>query len=653
MENLGFLISKNGLRPHPAKIQSILEIPEPKNAKQVRRFLGICNYQSRFLVRYANETEPLRRLIKKGVKWQWSDDEARAFENVKQLFAESVLLTRPDYTKDLILYCDASFRGLSAILTQEDEQGNCSVIATSSRGISSQEARLYPTELEICAVYHALQRFRDYIFNHRVIIRSDAISLSFIQNCKLTSSRISRFVHEIMAFDVKIEYIRGVDNIFADLLSRLPRNVELQKAIDFRDQKECVIMKLSGYTEVNFTPMMINLPDLQGKDPVLAEILKTAPALGSEGNSKFAKKNDILYKLDGRAQPTWKAYLPSILEEDIILNFHHGLGHAGINKTMLAIQEHLYIKRLGNKVRKIVSKCSLCQLAKQSNVLYDVQPQSILRTQPRELICLDVHGAMPTSRFGNKFILVVTDVFSKFVKIYPMKVITTAACLRKIQGEFVKNYGHIQGILSDNASVFSSPKWRAAFEQTGTRVYHSSAYFAAGNPTERQIKQITTYLRIFCHKNHKGWFDYIPIIESLMNRTPHGVTQMTPEFLFTGVDPPSIFHGIPPTFPVPNQAELDRFKIAYERLVKRAEQRKSKVKRRKRKWDPQIDEKVLLKNQQLSSRLKNQYFRMQLLFKGPYVISQKLGDHTYELKGIEDDRIIGRYHKMMLKRYLE
>ena len=653
IEFLGFIVSEVGVRPNPAKIKSIMEISAPRNVKQLRRFLGICAYQARFLINYAAETEPLRRLIKKNVKWEWTETQAQAFENVKRLFANSVLLARPDYARPFVIFCDASFRGLSGILTQEDDEGNCTVISTTSRGLSSTEKRLYPTELEICAVYHALQRFRDYIFNHRVIIRSDAISLSFIRNCKLTSSRISRFVHEIMAFDVQIEYIKGTENIFADLLSRLPRNLELQKSIDFRDQKECVIMKLSGYTEVNLSPMLKNLPELQKQDATIAEIMKDAPVLGNEKNSKFAVKDNILYKLDGRIQPVWKTYIPSVLEEDLILNFHHGLGHAGINRTVLAIQEHLYLKRLGNKVRKIVSKCDLCQRAKQLSAKYDVSFQSILRDQPRALICTDVHGPLPVGRFGHKYILIVTDVFSKFVKIYPMKAITTASCLKKIQGDFIETYGPIQSILSDNASYFSSPKWRQAFESTGTRVYHSSAYFASGNPSERQLKEVTTYLRIFCNRNHKSWYDYCAVIEKIMNRSPHGVTQMTPEFLFTGTKAASIFQGIPPSIPVPNQEELDLYKLAYQRLVKRAEQRKAKAKRRKRKWDPQINEKVLVRNHQLSSRLKNQYFRMHLLFKGPFFINQKFGDHTFELRGLKDGKMHGRVHKQFLKRYRE
>ena len=98
------------------------------------------------------------------------------------------------------------------------------MIATTSRSLSKPELRLFPAEIEICVIYHALQTFRSYVFNRKVIVRSDSISLSFMSRCKLTSSRISRYVHEIMANDVTVEYIKGTTNTFADILSRIPRH---------------------------------------------------------------------------------------------------------------------------------------------------------------------------------------------------------------------------------------------------------------------------------------------------------------------------------------------------------------------------------------------------------------------------------------------
>ena len=130
------------------------------------------------------------------------------------------------------------------MLTNQEDDGQFRVIATASRGLAQQELKLFPTKIEISAVYHALLKFRDNIFNREVAVRSD-ISLYFLNNCKLRSSRISRYIHEIMSYNIKVENVKGTTNIFADLLSRLPRNQELSKLVDSRERKECVVMKIN------------------------------------------------------------------------------------------------------------------------------------------------------------------------------------------------------------------------------------------------------------------------------------------------------------------------------------------------------------------------------------------------------------------------
>ena len=120
-----------------------------------------------------------------------------------------------------------TFVGLGAVLVQENDENKMRVISTTSRTLAQTEQRMFPTELEICAIYHALQRFRVFIFNRKIIVRSDSISLSFMDKCKMTGSKLSRYIHEIMSHDIEIQYIKGTSNIFADMLSRIPRNQEL------------------------------------------------------------------------------------------------------------------------------------------------------------------------------------------------------------------------------------------------------------------------------------------------------------------------------------------------------------------------------------------------------------------------------------------
>ena len=653
IEFLGYIVSGDGIRPNPEKIESIQKIPPPRNVRQLRRFLGICQYQSRFLVNYSKEVEPLRRLLQKDVKWRWTDEIDTAFQKVKQLFADSILLQKPDYDHSFVIYTDASGYGIGCILVQEIDENDCRVIASASRSLSSPECRMFVAELEVCAIYFALQKFRNFVFGQKILVKSDNISLSFLQKCKLTSSRISRYIHEIMSHDVSIVHIKGTENVFADVLSRLPRARDARERLDHTEKNEVVIMKMEVKECLNLSSKMRNLCELQLSDPVLSKIReKTLSIEHSDAiNSGYCIHDNLLYKKVGKERKIWKVCIPNCLVDDLILTYHHHLGHSGSDRVALALEQNFYVKRLANKCRKMISTCDLCQKAKPMNVKFDIVPQSILRNEPNALICVDAHGKMPISNFGHQFIFVTYDVFSKFVKIYPMRKITTRGCLNKILNDYIVKYGKVGAVLSDNATVFSSPKWREALESRDIKCYHSSKYHAASNAAERIIKDIAIYLRIFCHNKQKSWFQFCPIVESILNRTPNPSTLVAPERLMTGKNPPSLFHGVPETIEIPGQAELDEKVKVFEKLKRRAEQRNKRMKRSKRKWDLKVGDLVLVKDRHISSLLKGTYHRLELMFRGPCRVTEKFGEHTFNLKDERTKKCIGRYHKALLRPY--
>ena len=350
---LGFVISEQGIRPNREKIEAIMDIPPPKNLRQLRRFLGICQYQARFLINYAKEVQPLRNLLRKDRKWKWTENESDAFSNVKKLFAESILLQKPDYDRPFIIYCDASYKGVGSILIQETECNETRVIATASRSLNNNELRMFATEIEVCAIYFALQKFREYVFGREIKVRSDHISLEFMQRCKLTSSRISRYIHEIMAYNIHIEHVKGTANTFADLLSRLTRARDAEKRVDERGIRDYTIMRIETRKFNDITRKLKNLATLQAADPTLNTLLSIAkPISQCDMNEAYGKKGEILYKLVGRDDRIWRAYVPVSIEDDVIRMYHESLGHSGADRVCLAIEQDLYIKRLGKKPGK-------------------------------------------------------------------------------------------------------------------------------------------------------------------------------------------------------------------------------------------------------------------------------------------------------------
>ena len=554
-----------------------------------------------------------------------------------------------------LIQSDASLKGLSAVLLQKDERGGTQVIATASRGLRDAETRYYSSELEIAAVYFALQKFRQYIFQKEVTLQSDHMSLSFINRCRLTSSRLSRWIHEIAAYDVKIEHIKGSQNILADALSRNPLGTVEDNTNRPRDGNEVMLGQLSAKELKVVNADLRKIAERQRQDPILAEIISSAKEIGSHGRETKAMWKGMLYRLCGRDERAWKAWVPKSMVESLIKSYHEELGHLGSEKLILMIEQHFYLKHLGRNVRKIISRCELCQRAKPMNRRYEIDPQSILRDRPRALITADVHGEMPTTTFGNRYLFVVYDAFTKFVRLYPMRKVTSQACVNKIVKDFVPKYGPIEAILTDNATIFTSKTWEETLKDMGTKVLHSSKYYPQGNPAERILRDIGVFLRIYCHKNHKNWYRYCEVIERIINSTISPITGFSPLQLMTGVKPPPVFKGVPP---LPGEEKITATDVeqcakAYERMVKRNQKRREKPRKHRPKWEVKVGDKVLLREHNLSSKLNNKYHRLDLLFSGPYEVTKILGLHTYELISPITGRHIGRYHKSKLRPYKE
>jgi hypothetical protein len=189
---LGHIISERGVTPCPKRIEAILSYPPPKNQKQLRQFLGVCNYHHRFVVNYADYAAPLLVLLKKGMKWIWTPELQRAFRSLRARFAESIYLVHPDVSLPYTIHTDASGQAIGAVLMQTNASGETFIVSTASRVLNPAERRYSVAEQELLAIVFALQKFRIYMFGHELNLYTDNKALSFIHSCALTSNRISR-----------------------------------------------------------------------------------------------------------------------------------------------------------------------------------------------------------------------------------------------------------------------------------------------------------------------------------------------------------------------------------------------------------------------------------------------------------------------------
>ncbi|GJW36900.1 putative reverse transcriptase domain-containing protein [Tanacetum coccineum] len=113
---LGHVIDCQGIHVDPAKIESIKDWASPKTPTEIRQFLGLAGYYRRFIEGFSKIAKTMTKLTQKGVKFDWGDKQEAAFQLLKQKLCSAPILALPEGSKDFIAYCDASKKGLGAVL---------------------------------------------------------------------------------------------------------------------------------------------------------------------------------------------------------------------------------------------------------------------------------------------------------------------------------------------------------------------------------------------------------------------------------------------------------------------------------------------------------------------------------------------------------
>ena len=120
---LGHIVSKDQIRADPVKVQAMVNFGEPRNARELKSFLGATGFFRKFIKDYAALALPLSRLLKHGLRFHFGDDERASFQLLKQAMVSAPVLVMPDMAKQFVVTADASAFALGAVLTQDHGSG--------------------------------------------------------------------------------------------------------------------------------------------------------------------------------------------------------------------------------------------------------------------------------------------------------------------------------------------------------------------------------------------------------------------------------------------------------------------------------------------------------------------------------------------------
>lgn len=182
VEYLGHIIDQHGVSMDPAKIASIRDWPIPSNVKGVRGFLGLTGYYLKFIQGYGKIAQPLTKLTKKD-NFTWGPKADDAFNQLKQCMITAPVMALPDFHKPIEIECDASGRGLGAVLMQDRRP-----IAYYSKALSERTLSKSAYEKEIMDLALSIQHWRPYLLGHTFTVFTDHKSLKHLLEQRITTS---------------------------------------------------------------------------------------------------------------------------------------------------------------------------------------------------------------------------------------------------------------------------------------------------------------------------------------------------------------------------------------------------------------------------------------------------------------------------------
>ena len=211
-------LTSDGTKVDPKKIEAIIQMNPPQNVANLQSFNGMVNYLKKFIPVLSELSEPLRRLCKSGVEWAWELEQQNAFEAIKQVITTLQVLTYFDKTKKHTIQCNASKKGLGAVLLQESKP-----VMYMSRVLTEMEQRYSNTERELLTIVFALERLNYYTLGRTITVQSDHQPLQSIWKKSIVSAspRLQRLLLRLTHYDLNIEFCRGKENMIADALSRV------------------------------------------------------------------------------------------------------------------------------------------------------------------------------------------------------------------------------------------------------------------------------------------------------------------------------------------------------------------------------------------------------------------------------------------------
>jgi hypothetical protein len=313
------------------KVRAMLDWPLPRSVRTVQVFLGLAGYYRRFIKNYGAIATPLTALLKNNL-FKCSTEVEAAFRALQRALTTASILQLPNFNRDLVVECNASETGLSAVLHQGGGP-----VAFFSCQLAPRHTKLAAYEREHIGLVQAVHHWCPYLLRRAFVNKTDHFSLKFLLDQRLATIPQHQWASKLIGFDFRIEFRPGAGNVVADTLSR------------------CDMETMTKLAAIS-APSFVVLEDLRHEhatDPALRVLQKQV--LDGEKGDHWQTVDSLITSHDRVFMP---AESPALFG---LLAHANGCGHEGTEKALHRLRADFQVPDVRAIMCDIVQACPTCQ----------------------------------------------------------------------------------------------------------------------------------------------------------------------------------------------------------------------------------------------------------------------------------------------------
>jgi transposase InsO family protein len=514
----------------------------------------------------------------------WGMDQQEAFDKLKEIIMEDVVLAFPDNSKPFELTTDASDYAIGAVLSQKDEiSGIERPIYFLSKSLDDCQRKYTVTEKELYAIIYALEKFRPYIYGRQFTIHTDHRALLWLCGKKDVTGRLARWSLKISEYAQSVRFIQGRHNKVADALSRAPFqrekegiNSEMEEVYgngSLSQQAKDKIYQAAGMVnlvitrsqaqrsreagerrlETLLTETVTLLPKEEyeeeesldpvqvGLTPILTPAIWAREELPSQENGVVKNSEGcwISQQVKQGALVT-RYWVPEAFRRDVLRAYHWNptSAHPSGEKMYANIKSQLWWRGYKKEILDYAALCPRCQLNRPGNAPKIPLQERRNTTCPNQRISLDIFSLQGVRAPGSPHVLVILDEFTRYATVVPISDQTAEVVADAFYKNFILRYGPPEEVITDRGSNFLSRIFIRLCEALQIRKLNTTAYHPQANgANERMHGTLYTILRSLTDKDGRDWKKLLPLALYVYNNTVHKSLGMSPHQALYGYAP--------------------------------------------------------------------------------------------------------------------